>query len=87
MLPAGLVLSSNGVISGTPTTAGGPTSITFQVTDKAGTMATQSLSIIVVYAVWDVNMDGHVNALDMILISQDFGTNRYSRLDTRRCKQ
>jgi hypothetical protein len=44
-LPTGLSLSSSGVISGTPTTAGGPTSITFQVTDNTGTSATSSLSI------------------------------------------
>jgi len=44
-LPTGLSLSSSGVISGTPTTAGGPTSVTFQVTDNTGTTATSSLSI------------------------------------------
>ena len=46
-LPAGLSLSSAGVISGTPTTAGGPTSITFMVTDSAAATATKALSITV----------------------------------------
>jgi hypothetical protein len=72
-LPAGLALSPNGVISGTPTTAGGPTSITFQVADTMGAMVTNTISITMAYAAWDVNMDGAVNVLDMILISQDFG--------------
>ena len=47
-LPAGLTLSSNGVISGTPTTAGGPTAITFKVTDANNLNATQSLSITII---------------------------------------
>jgi hypothetical protein len=72
-LPAGLTLSSSGVISGTPTTAGGPTSVTFKVTDANSLTATQSLSITTAYAAWDVNEDGSVNVLDMTLISQDFG--------------
>jgi hypothetical protein len=33
-LPAGLILSSGGLITGTPTTAGGPTNVTFKVTDS-----------------------------------------------------
>ena len=72
-LAAGLSLNSSGVISGTPITSGGPTSITFQVTDSASATATKSLSITVGYAVWDVNKDGVVNVLDMILISQHYG--------------
>ena len=72
-LPAGLSLNSNGVISGTPTTAGGPTSITFRVTDSVSATATKSLSITVGYAAWDVNTDGTVNVLDIILITQHFG--------------
>ena len=72
-LPAGLTLSSGGVISGTPTTAGGPTSVTFQVTDSTSATATKSLSITVAYAAWDVNMDGAVNVLDMISVSQHMG--------------
>ena len=72
-LPAGLTLSSSGVISGTPTAAGGPTSVTFKVTDANSLTATQSLSITTAYAAWDVNEDGSVNVLDMTLISQDFG--------------
>jgi len=44
-LPAGLSLSSVGVISGTPTTVGGPTSITFQVTDNTGATATKALTV------------------------------------------
>jgi prepilin-type N-terminal cleavage/methylation domain-containing protein len=49
-LPAGLSMGTNGVISGTPTTAGGPTNITFKVTDStspAPVTATQILSITV----------------------------------------
>jgi len=72
-LPAGLSLSSSGVISGTPTIAGGPTSVTFRVTDSTSATATKSLSITVVYAAWDVNMDGAVNVLDMISVSQHWG--------------
>ena len=83
-LPAGLSLSSSGVISGTPTAAGGPTSVTFKVTDANNLTATQSLSITTAYAAWDVNEDGSVNVLDMTLISQDFGRNRHPRLDTGR---
>ena len=44
-LPAGLSLSSTGIISGTPTTADGPTSITFQVTDSTNTTDTEPLSL------------------------------------------
>jgi hypothetical protein len=72
-LPAGLSLSSNGVISGTPTTACGPTPVTFQVTDTNNATGTKSLSISVVYSAWDANEDGVVNVLDMILIAQDLG--------------
>jgi hypothetical protein len=71
-LPAGLLLSSGGVVSGTPTTAGGPTSVTFQVNDSGGATATKSLSISV-YAAWDVNTDGAVNVLDLVLTGQHFG--------------
>jgi hypothetical protein len=72
-LPAGLSLSSSGVISGTPTAAGGPTSVTFKVTDSNNLTATKVLSMTMAYAAWDINMDGPVNVLDMTLISQDFG--------------
>jgi len=44
-LPAGLSISSSGVILGTPTTAGGPTIVTFQVTDSIKETAMQSLAI------------------------------------------
>ena len=44
-LPAKLVLNSSGVISGTPTTDGGLTTVTFRVTDTTSTTATKSLSI------------------------------------------
>jgi hypothetical protein len=43
-LPAGLLLSSAGVISGTPT-ASGPFSFTVQVTDSAGGVGTQAFSV------------------------------------------
>jgi hypothetical protein len=46
-LPAGLTLSSAGVISGTPTAAGNPVSVTFKVTDSVGATATKVLSITV----------------------------------------
>jgi len=44
-LPAGLSLSSGGVISGTPTTSCNSVAITFQVTDNAGVKSTKALSI------------------------------------------
>ena len=74
-LPAGLSLSSSGIISGTPTAlnAVGTTSITFQVTDTVDATANVSLTINVEYSTWDINGDGSVNVLDRILIAQDFG--------------
>jgi hypothetical protein len=48
-LPAGLSLSG-ATISGTPTTAGGPTTITFQVTDSLGRTATKDLSFTILEA-------------------------------------
>ncbi|MGH3266777.1 MAG: choice-of-anchor Q domain-containing protein, partial [Trebonia sp.] len=48
-LPAGLTLSANGVIAGTPTAAGGPFDVA--VSDINGVTATQSLQITVVPAV------------------------------------
>jgi hypothetical protein len=72
-LPTGLSLSSNGVISGTPTIISDPTSITFQVTDTANIIASKNLSITIGYAVWDVNRDGSINVLDMISLSQHLG--------------
>ncbi len=44
-LPAGLTLSTAGVLSGTPTTAGGPTTFTIQVRDNVGGTATRDVSI------------------------------------------
>ena len=72
-LPAGLSLSSSGVISGTPTAAGGPTAVTFRVADSTSAVATKPLSITVAYAGWDVNMDGSVNVLDVVLVAQHSG--------------
>ncbi len=47
-LPAGLSLNpSTGAITGTPTAAGGPTSITFRVTDSVSVTTTKALSITV----------------------------------------
>jgi hypothetical protein len=47
-LPVGLsVNSSTGAITGTPTTAGGPTSVTFKVTDSASTSTTVVLPMTV----------------------------------------
>lgn len=45
-LPAGLTLSSAGVISGTPTAAGTP-SVTFKVTDSGATSVTKALTVTV----------------------------------------
>jgi Putative Ig domain len=72
-LPAGLFLSSSGVISGTPTAAVSSSSVTFQVTDNNNLTATKVLSITTAPASWDINMDGSINVLDMTLIGQDFG--------------
>jgi hypothetical protein len=72
-LPAGLSLSSGGVISGTPTTSESATSITISVTDSANATASKTLTVPAIYAAWDVNMDGSVNVLDLILIAEDFG--------------
>jgi hypothetical protein len=72
-LPVGLSLNSTGVISGTPMAAGGPTSVTFQVTDSTSVIVTKSLSITVAYAGWDVNTDGSVNVLDLVLVAQHSG--------------
>jgi hypothetical protein len=47
-LPAGLSLNpSTGAITGTPTAAGGPTTITFRVTDSVAVTTTKALSITV----------------------------------------
>ncbi len=72
-LPAGLSLSLGGAITGTPVSAGGPTQVTFQVTDSASATVTKSISITVAFAAWDVNMDGAVNLLDIILTGQHLG--------------
>jgi len=72
-LPAGLSLSSGGVISGTPTTSESATSITISVTDSANATASKTLTVPAIYAAWDVNMDGSVNVLDLILIAEYFG--------------
>lgn len=45
-LPAGLALSSTGVISGTPTAAGTP-SVTFKVSDSGATSVTKALTVTV----------------------------------------
>jgi hypothetical protein len=73
MLPAGLTISSGGVISGTPTTAGGPTLVTFKVMDSAGANATKSIPITIANPTWDINKDGTVNILEMASISQHWG--------------
>jgi hypothetical protein len=73
-LPAGLSLGSGGAIAGTPTAPGGPTYVTFRVTDSEGVAATRTLSITVCASVaFDVNADGVVNVLDMISIGQHWG--------------
>ncbi len=46
-LPDGLTLAADGAISGTPTTAGGDSSITFRVTDGVATSATVVLPIMI----------------------------------------
>jgi hypothetical protein len=62
-LPAGLILSTAGVISGTPTTAGTST-FTVQVKDKSAKTATKSLSISVVVGVLTISsstlVDGYL---------------------------
>jgi hypothetical protein len=44
-LPTGLILSSTGAISGTPTGPAGNSSVTFQLTDAAGVSASQAITI------------------------------------------
>ena len=72
-LPEGLKLSSNGVISGKPSAVAASFSITFQVSDGAGATASKTLSISTAYSEWDMNMDGLINVLDIIIISQHWG--------------
>jgi hypothetical protein len=48
-LPGGLSLSSNGLVSGTPKTGTGPIFATFKVIDSTNLMATNCISISVVY--------------------------------------
>ena len=49
-LPAGLNLSTAGVITGVPTTAGGPTSVTIKMTDALGAIASAVFNITIVAA-------------------------------------
>lgn len=68
-LPAGLSLSSGGVISGTPTTAE-TADFTVQATDSAGCSGTQALQITIAgpqtcILLGDLNGDGFVNGLDI----------------------
>jgi len=46
--PAGLTFPATGILSGTPTAAGGPTPLTFQVTDSVGATNTKSLAITII---------------------------------------
>jgi hypothetical protein len=73
VLPNGLSFSSSGIISGTPTAASGPTAITFQVTDTTNSNAENAIPISVGYSPYDINMDGTINVLDLVLINQDLG--------------
>lgn len=66
-LPAGLSLSSGGLISGTPTTAG-TSNFTVRVTDNPGATATRALSIV-------VNPSGGGGALNSQFVSQNVPTN------------
>ena len=50
-LPAGLTLSSSGVISGTPTSGGAP-SITFRVTDTSSNTATAQFTLTIAAVTW-----------------------------------
>ena len=73
VLPNGLSFNSSGIISGTPTAASGPTAITFQVTDTTNSNAENAIPISVGYSPYDINMDGTINVLDLVLINQDLG--------------
>jgi hypothetical protein len=84
ILPKGLVFSSGGIISGKPTEECRPVSLVLSVKDSVNNMATKSLTITVSYQSWDINKDGAVDVLDMILISQrlgESGTNGWIRED------
>ena len=77
-LPAGLSISPNtGVVNGTPTVAGGPTTVTFRVTDSASTPATdtQDIDITIGSGTWPA---GEIHAVgDTYMISgstQNFST-------------
>jgi hypothetical protein len=82
LLPAGLSFSSAGVVSGTPTTAGAPTSITFKVTDSFGVFATKALAITIVVAP-NINTastltNGEVNVVYSQILSASGGVTPYT---------
>jgi hypothetical protein len=69
-LPAGLTLNtSTGAIGGTPTTPA-TSSFTVRLSDAVGGTTTRTFSIAVDPAASDVNTDGSINILDLIVIGQ-----------------
>ena len=76
-LPAGLNFDAGTrVISGTPTTATPATPVTYTVTDATGQTASLTFTIEVTGGTdnLDVNGDGQVNILDLILVAVFYGT-------------
>ena len=74
--PAGLLFDAiNRTISGTPTTPLPTTTYTYTATDATGASATLTFTITVTGAGGlDVNADGQVNVLDLILVAVFYGT-------------
>ena len=76
-IPAGLQFdAATRVLSGTPTTATPATPVTYTATDATGAFATLTFTITVTGGAnnLDVNGDGQLNVLDLILVAVFYGT-------------
>ena len=77
LAPAGLQFdAATRVLSGTPTTATPATPVTYTATDATGAFATLTFTITVTGGAnnLDVNGDGQLNVLDLILVAVFYGT-------------